>query len=355
MTPAEPTPLSDLTPLPTFHGGTYADHVKAWRLAHATREDQQWRLAAIAASLARSVGGSPRRLAARQRTRIQQFCRDVGIDRQTFYRLTHTYKTFAGTGNTSVTSFIAELPFKTFEVASRLAKDPAAAIIEAHEKRWSANELQRRLAPRPDPTPFSWSEEVAEMRKILVKKVKSWPEEKRSAELVQKFWHDVGKGVFDDFDTLVPVTLTPQVQHALRWIKADLENFPFTPRTYNEIRVGRGSSLEVVGGAAGAPIYHEIVGTSGATRQEILKAVDNVLAGKVTALGRRALDVARAIGHGGLTRLMVLLPDAGGDPTCYPWSAPPPFEDDLPSCLRELNASDDDDPIGRREEEAMAK
>ena len=136
-----------------------------------------------------------------------------------------------------------------------------------------------------------------------------------------------------------------------------METFPVTKHTFNEIPIGRGGSVEVVAGAAGAPIYHEIIGSgSRASRTQVLKAVNNLLARKMTPLGKRVLHVARAIADGRLTKLMVLPPDAGGDPTCYPWNPPPLFEDDLPSCLRELNASDDDDPIGRREEEeAMAK
>ena len=72
--------------LPTFAGGTYDAHVAAWRAVDVNVQKDRWTLAAIASSLIRSVGGSPRREQKRQETLIQRFIRDVGIDRQTFHR-----------------------------------------------------------------------------------------------------------------------------------------------------------------------------------------------------------------------------------------------------------------------------
>lgn len=67
----------------------------------------------------------------RKRTLIQTFCADVGIHRQTFHRLTRTYREFSKTRHTSVAGLISVLSFKHFEVAARLAADdPAAAIRE---------------------------------------------------------------------------------------------------------------------------------------------------------------------------------------------------------------------------------
>ena len=181
MTSAERKSLSDLTPLPTFPGGTYAAHVEAWRLAHATREDQHWRLAAIAAFLARSVGGSPRHQAARQLTVIQRFCRDVRIDRQTFHRLTHTYRTFAKTRTTGGTGFIPELSFKHYEVASRRAKDPVAAVREVYARGWSANELQRQLFGGAEKYPFSLPAAIAKLQRVIVGEIGSWPYDAQAA------------------------------------------------------------------------------------------------------------------------------------------------------------------------------
>ena len=76
----------------------------------------------------------------------------------------------------------------------------------------------------------------------------------------------------------------------------------------------------MVGGAAGARIYHEIVGTTScATRQDVLIAVNNLLTGKVTALGRRVLDVARDLAARRLWGLMKLPPEAGALDDLPPW------------------------------------
>ena len=59
--------------LPTFAGGTYDAHVAAWRAVDVNVQKDRWTLAAIASSLIRSVGGSPRREQKRQETLIQRF------------------------------------------------------------------------------------------------------------------------------------------------------------------------------------------------------------------------------------------------------------------------------------------
>jgi hypothetical protein len=341
--------------LPTFRGGTYVEHVEAWQLAHAEAQRQTWMLAAIAASLERSVGGAPSRHAARQPTVIQRFCRDVGIERQTFYRLTHTYRTFAETRNTGGTRFIAELSFKHYEVASR-APHPAAAVGEAHERGWSANELARQLTGQRAARPFSLDDEVESICEYVTGRIKSWPE--GAGQHAPEVLQEIFQKVLDDLHGFDPAPLTAAESHAIRWIKAELESLPFVKRTFTDVPVGRGGSVDVVAGAAGAPIYHSIVGnTSRATRRQVLDAVNNVLKGKLTSLGRRVLDVARELAQGRLTRLMRLPPEAGGrlSGTLF-WGRGTLFEriqfdDDLPPCMRELTASDDDDPIGRRDEE----
>jgi hypothetical protein len=113
-----------------------------------------------------------------------------------------------------------------------------------------------------------------------------------------------------------PVDLRPELQHALRWIKADMENLPFVKRTFNEIPRGRGGDLQVTGGAAGAPIYQAIIGNgeaSRASRADVLRATDNLLQGKRTPVGDLVLGIAESLAQGNprLRKLMALPPDAG--------------------------------------------
>jgi hypothetical protein len=82
------------------------------------------------------------------------------------------------------------------------------------------------------------------------------------------------------------VAVDPVRQYALKWMKEDMESIPFSKRNFNEIPRGKGGSLEVSGGAAGAPIYRAIVGQytelSKASRADVIKAIDDVMAGKTT-------------------------------------------------------------------------
>lgn len=339
----------EISTLAVFRGSTYDEHVDAWKAAHAVVQRQQWQLAAIAVSLERSVGGRPRTEHTRQQTLIQRFCCDVGIDRQKFHRLSHTYRVFAETRTTSVTSYIPELSFKHFEVAARLAKeDPAAAIIEAHDKRWSANQLQQQLEARKGTPPFSLPEAIAQLREAIGRHIAAWPEDARGAA------PEVLRDLADDLDARVLPPLTLAETHALGWIKADLENIPFVKHTFNEAGAGRGGDLEVVPGAAGAPIYHTIIGeVSTASRSRVLHALDHLLAGKVTPTGHLVLGVARdlASGNQAVVRQMVLPPDAGREVADTLWTLQPEA-DDLPHCLREMVVPDFSDPIGQHDVEA---
>lgn len=112
------------------------------------------------------------------------------------------------------------------------------------------------------------------------------------------------------------VELTPAETHALRWIDADLEHHPFTPRTFVEAGRGRGSDLEVSGGAAGSDAYAAIQeqGATGGTAS-VRQAIENLLEGKRTITGDAVLTFARdlAAGRPRAYRRMTLPPDAGGD------------------------------------------
>jgi hypothetical protein len=53
-----------------------------------------------------------------------------------------------------------------------------------------------------------------------------------------------------------------------------------------------------VPGSAGAPIYQEIVGdVTGATRADVLKAIENLQQGKMTKLGELVLQKAKEVSN----------------------------------------------------------
>lgn len=98
------------------------------------------------------------------------------------------------------------------------------------------------------------------------------------------------------------VELSPTEDYALTWIRQDMDALPFVRRTFNET-TGRGSDFDVVPGAAGARIFRAIVGEegreiSGASRADVLRAIDNLRDGKLTKTGDLVLNVARDLAEG---------------------------------------------------------
>ncbi len=89
----------------------------------------------------------------------------------------------------------------------------------------------------------------------------------------------------------VPVDFTKQ--YALKWMKDEMETFPFTKHTWTDVSqepgLNRGNAgggaFNIVPGSAGAPVYRGIIGPEGsplvhATRSDVLKAIDAELAGR---------------------------------------------------------------------------
>lgn len=156
----QPSGWENRGPLPYFRGRDFEEHVGEWKLVDRDVQHHTWRLAAIAASLERSSGGRPRGFQKRRRTEIQRFCDAVKVDRQTFHRLSHTYRAIVPLiDEAGAAAFAPDLPFKYYEVVTRrglACDDPLLAIAEAREKRWSANklerELERELEARREPT-----------------------------------------------------------------------------------------------------------------------------------------------------------------------------------------------------------
>jgi len=88
----------------------------------------------------------------------------------------------------------------------------------------------------------------------------------------------------------------------VRRMFAELQALPFTPRTVLEASRGRGGDIEIVGGAAGAPVYWDIVGgdpkggcpTFHYSRKDVERGlyafIDN---GRRSVVSDLAVDVAR--------------------------------------------------------------
>jgi hypothetical protein len=163
--PVRTTADVDVDPLPICTSKTLEECITAFRAASAAKQKQYWLLAAIAFRVERGVGGRPRRQGDERDTRraetaIQRFCKEVGISRNTFQRLTRTYAVFFGETRTSRgTSFISLPSFTHHEIAARLTNSPAEAVNAvafAYGQSWSANMLETMLKltsdrPKPDP------------------------------------------------------------------------------------------------------------------------------------------------------------------------------------------------------------
>jgi hypothetical protein len=102
------------------------------------------------------------------------------------------------------------------------------------------------------------------------------------------------------------VKLSPTEEYALHWIKQDMESVPFTKHTWiNQATIegplrgnAAGGNYDIVPGSAGAPIYQEIVGdVTGATRADVLKAIENLQQGKMTKLGELVLQKAKEVSN----------------------------------------------------------
>lgn len=94
--------------------------------------------------------------------------------------------------------------------------------------------------------------------------------------------------------------LTIHERRELRRILVELQSMPFTKRGFVDAGLRRGGDLEVVPGAAGAPVYDDILqmapGTSMYSRGSIARMIDRFLqgTGKPTNPVRGAIAVARA-------------------------------------------------------------
>jgi hypothetical protein len=207
-------PDHDLPDLPIFLGRTYADYVTTWRDVDATAQKIHWMRAAIAASLVRATGGRPGSRNANTETAIQKFIKDVGTNRQTFHRYCHTHQVFAETRTTGVTSYFQLLSFKHFVVAASYyddePEDAVRAIVEAHDKKWSANELERQLKARTwsGPKPFS----LAAAYRFLLNFIGKWPlaDREEAPAMLRRLAEQVERALPPQVETDLPSCLYQQ-------------------------------------------------------------------------------------------------------------------------------------------------
>jgi hypothetical protein len=131
--------------LPVFGGKTFEDHVEAWLAVDTSVTSHSWAQAAVAASLQHECG--KRTDVKAGSTDIQRFCQEVGISRAQFSKMAKTYRAFSEPVCTGANGLIGNGPlvFKHFFIAANYAKDPVAAVIQAHDQGWSANELAAQL------------------------------------------------------------------------------------------------------------------------------------------------------------------------------------------------------------------
>lgn len=107
----------------------------------------------------------------------------------------------------------------------------------------------------------------------------------------------------------------PDELHELRRMHAEMANIEYTPRTFNEVDVGRGGAMDVVGGGAGASVYDDVTRgyTSKPTRAQVAQGIEDALSGTHSALGQRALAIARGRREGDPMLNRPQLPDDAGD------------------------------------------
>lgn len=87
--------------------------------------------------------------------------------------------------------------------------------------------------------------------------------------------------------------LPVDLQAELRRIREEMVDFKFTKRTVHEPEPGMGGTRTASAGAAGAPVFHDIMEGKGGSRSQVTKALDSFIAGKnPSVIAKRALDVA---------------------------------------------------------------
>lgn len=116
---------------------------------------------------------------------------------------------------------------------------------------------------------------------------------------------------------------TPAELQEMRRMLAEMDNLPFVQRTWNEAPMkdgnAAGGDYDIVAGAAGAPVYDDILqhapGTSAMSRGEVAASIRDALEnGRFTNGARGALEVARKRIAGDTSISRPSLPPEAGNP-----------------------------------------
>jgi hypothetical protein len=117
--------------------------------------------------------------------------------------------------------------------------------------------------------------------------------------------------------------LTDDELRELRRIHAEMDNFPYVAKTFNQGGARQGGNVEVVGGSGGARVFYDIVGGDpegrrpafGGSRSEVTRKIaDFVQNGKRSVVSDLAVDVARRRLAGDRTLSAASLPPSAGEP-----------------------------------------
>ncbi len=128
-----------------FTGGSWEEHVEAWREIQGSVTEHFFALGAIGDSLARNYGDSD----------IERFGRELGISRNRIYVLVRVYRGWKGKQKSPMLSF-------THHEVALDAPDPVEALARAEDESWSTRQMMRWIKdggqeespPRRKPEPM---------------------------------------------------------------------------------------------------------------------------------------------------------------------------------------------------------
>ncbi|HWQ34312.1 MAG TPA: hypothetical protein VNQ79_15800 [Blastocatellia bacterium] len=114
--------------LPAFTGSSYEDHVSAWIQVRQEIQDRQWRLGAVAASVATRYGDES----------LKTFAFDVGENVKTLYEYRRVYSAFKNSNR------LENLSWKHHQLALQ-SDNPAALLERASDEQWTTARLRQAL------------------------------------------------------------------------------------------------------------------------------------------------------------------------------------------------------------------
>lgn len=114
--------------LPAFTGSSYEDHISAWIQVRQEIQDRQWRLGAVAASVATRYGEAS----------LKKFAFDTGENVKTLYEYRRVYTAFKNSNR------LENLSWKHHQLALQ-AENPTAFLERASDEQWSTGQMRQAL------------------------------------------------------------------------------------------------------------------------------------------------------------------------------------------------------------------